>query len=111
MNNLRRDDLIHPELSYQVVGALFEVHNNLGSGHHEKYYQRALAKELNKRGLAFQEQVHTPLNFKDSNIGRYYIDFLVENKIVLEIKKGDRFSKQHINQTLTYLKTKNLKLG
>lgn len=108
---LKRRDLVYPELSYQIVGALFEVHNNVGPGHHEKYYQKALAEELSKHDLSFQEQVHMPLNFKDSIIGRYYLDFLVENKIVLEIKKGDRFSKRHIDQVLNYLKVKKLKLG
>ena len=40
---LKRNDLIYPELSYQIIGALFEVYKNLGSGYHEKYYQRAIA--------------------------------------------------------------------
>ncbi len=110
-DNLRRKDLLYPELSYQIVGALFEVHNALGAGHHERYYQRALADELKRRNLIFQEQVHTPLIFKEEKVGEYYLDFLIENKIVLEIKKGDRFSKKHINQVLSYLKTQNLKLG
>ena len=108
---LKRKDLIYPELSYQIIGILFEVHNELGPGHHEKYYQRAIAKGLEKCKLSFQEQVYIPLTFKNENIGSYYLDFLIEDKVVLEIKKGDRFSKRHINQILSYLKTKNLKLG
>ncbi len=111
MDKLRRKDLIYPELSYQIIGGLFEVHNNLGSGHHEKYYQRALASELKRCKLSFKEQVYTPLIFKGEKIGDYYLDFLIEGKIVLEIKKGDRFSKKHINQVFSYLKAKNLKLG
>lgn len=111
IKNLKRKDLIYPELSYQIVGALFEVHNDLGAGHHEKYYQRALADEFERRNLCFQEQVHAPLVFKEEKVGEYYLDFIIENKIVLEIKKGDRFSRKHINQLLSYLKTENLKLG
>lgn len=111
LRDLKRKDLIYPELSYQIVGILFEVHNELGPGHHEKYYQRAIAEGLKKCKLSFQEQVYTPLTFKDAKIGSYYLDFLIEDKIALEIKKGDRFSKRHINQILSYLKTKNLKLG
>jgi len=111
LNNLKRNDLAFPELSYKIVGALFEVHNDLGPGHHEKYYQKALAEELKRQNLIFQEQVYAPLLFKEENIGKYYLDFLIDDKIVLEIKKGDRFSKRHINQVLAYLKIKNLKLG
>jgi GxxExxY protein len=109
--DLKRKDLIYPELSYQIVGILFEVHNDLGPGHHEKYYQRAIVEGLKKCKLSFQEQVYTPLIFKDAKVGGYYLDFLIDDKIVLEIKKGDRFSKRHINQVLSYLKIKNLKLG
>jgi GxxExxY protein len=108
---LKRKDLVYPNLSYQIVGILFEVYNELGPGHHEKYYQRAIANEFEEKGLSFQEQVYVPLIFKRQKVGSYYLDFLIENKIILEIKKGDRFSKKHIEQILSYLKAKNLKLG
>ena len=111
MKNLKRQDLIYPELSYQIIGILFEVYNELGPGHHEKYYQRAISKAFKDGNLCFQEQVYTPLIFRDKKVGNYYFDFLIENKIILEIKKGDRFSKKHINQVLAYLRTKSLKLG
>lgn len=110
-NQLKRKDLVYPELSYQIVGALFEVHNDIGPGHHEKYYQRALAKALKECKLPFQEQVHVSLTFKGEKVGAYYLDFLITDKVILEIKKGDRFSKRHINQILSYLKIKDLKLG
>lgn len=108
---LKRKDLIYPDLSYQVIGVLFEVYNKLGPGHHEKVYQRAIVEELKIVKLPFHEQVYTPLIFKEKKVGNYYLDFLINNKLILEIKKGDRFSKRHIDQILSYLKTKNLKLG
>ena len=111
MKKLLRKDLVYPELSYQIVGVLFEVYNQLGPGYPEKYYQRAIAEELQKCNLVFQEQVYSPVIFNEKTIGVNYLDFLIENKIILEIKKGSRFSKKHIDQILTYLKTKNLKLG
>lgn len=106
-----KKDLIYPELSYQIVGILFEVYNQLGSGYHEKYYQRAIATELKRCNLSFKEQVFIPLRFKKEIIGRQYLDFLIEDKVVLEIKKGDRFSKRNIEQMLSYLKVTGLKLG
>jgi GxxExxY protein len=106
-----RKDLVYPELSYQIVGILFEVYNQLGAGYHEKYYQRAIATELKRCNLSFKEQVFIPLHFKNEIIGRQYLDFLIEGKIVLEIKKGDRFSKRNIDQILEYLKVTGLKLG
>ena len=106
-----RPDLIQPELSYKIVGALFSVYNELGAGHHEKYYQRAVASALRDSGINFKEQVSIPLNFRGANIGRYQLDFLVENKIVLELKKGDKFSKRNIDQVLQYLKSSDLPLA
>jgi len=105
------DKVIYPELSYKIVGALFEVHKEMGSGHHEKYYQKATSEELSRRLIKFQEQVYLPLIYKDKVVGRLYIDFLIENKIILEIKKGENFSKKHIDQVMSYLKNKNCKLA
>lgn len=111
MKKLIRGDVIYAEESYKIVGALFDVYNELGSGHHEKYYQRAIAKEFSIRHIPFQEQVYTPLRYKNELIGRQYFDFLIEKKIVLEIKKGDRFSKKHIDQVMEYLKSSDLQLA
>lgn len=108
---LIRRDLVYPELSYTIIGILFEVYNSLGPGHKEKYYQKAIATAFNTASLPFKKQVHSPIIFKNSNVGNYFLDFLVENKVVLEIKSGDKFLKQNISQVYSYLKAKNLKLG
>lgn len=108
---LKRKGLVYPELSYTIIGILFEAYNNLGPGHKEKYYQKATATALKDSGLAFKEQVYSPLIFKNSTVGNYFLDFLVENKIILEIKSGDKFLKQGISQIYSYLRTRNLKLG
>jgi len=104
-------DLVYPELSYCIIGASFDVFNEMGYGHQEKYYEKALAKIFRKRGINFQEQVMGKVSFDGENVGRYYLDFLVENKIVIELKRGDRFLRSNINQVVAYLKTFNLKLG
>lgn len=106
-----RTDLLYPELSYKIIGALFEVFNKLGPGYLEKYYQNAIAVSLKESGLKFKEQVYAPLIFKDIKIGKCFFDFLVEDKIVLELKVGDRFSKHDIEQIHSYLKVNDLKLG
>src|SRR4030042_2691293 len=110
-NNLKRDDLIYPELSYEIVGILFEVYNELGCGYQEKYYQKAIAELLKKRNLSFKEQVFTPIKFQEGKIGNYFLDFLIEEKIVLEIKRGEGFATTNIMQVNCYLKTTGLKLG
>lgn len=108
---MRRNDLVYPELSYQIIGILFEISKQLGSGYQEKYYQLAVAAELKNCALKYQEQVSIPLKYKDNRIGRYFLDFLIEDKLVLEIKKERNFSRKNIEQVYAYLKAFNLKLG
>lgn len=108
---LRRKDLIYPELSYQITGALFEVFEALGYRYKELHYQRALAKVLKETNIPFKEQVSTPVMFRGEVIGRYIFDFLIDNKIVLEIKRGDNFQHEDIQQVVNYLKSANIKLG
>ncbi|MBU2082035.1 GxxExxY protein [Patescibacteria group bacterium] len=108
---LKRDDLIYPDLSYKVVGCAFDVHNSLGSGHHEKYYQRALAEAFKEKGLKVIEQVFCPIIFNEKVVAKNFFDFLLDDKLIVEIKKGDNFSKRHIDQVLEYLKTSKIKLA
>jgi len=111
MTNLRRQDLVYPELSYQIIGCSFDVHNEIGGGHHEKYYQRALCEAFKKKRIKFKQQVYFPLYYDGKIIGQRYIDFLVEDKIIVELKKGNRYSKKHIDQVLNYMKSSNIKLA
>jgi len=111
MKEIKRKDLLHPELSYKIIGNAFDVSNKLGGGHHEKYYQRALAEAFFKNNLKFSQQTYFPLKYNDKIIGKNFVDFIVEDKIVVEIKKGNQFSKRHIDQVLEYLKLSGLKLA
>ena len=107
----KRDDLIYPELSYKVIGCAFDVYNELGFGHHENAYQRSISLALKNSGIHFKEQVFSPLLYKGNVVGRRYFDFLVEEKLIVELKKDHRFSKQHIDQVKEYLCRSGLKLA
>src|SRR5688572_19467876 len=108
---VRRSDLVYPELSYEIIGCAYEVWDELGPGHLEKFYQKALSISFRNRNKKFQEQVKYSLKFKTEIIGKGYLDFLVEDKIIVELKKDGHFSKAHIEQVLNYLKLSNAKLG
>lgn len=102
---------VHGDLSYRIIGILFDVYNELGPGHRERYYQKAVAEAFRAAGIQFREQVYTPLIFRGSRIGAYYLDFLVDGKVVVELKCGDRFSRRNIEQVYAYLKANGLALG
>jgi len=108
---LQRTDLLYPELSFRINGVLFEVARQLGGGHRETYYQRAVAIGLKNEKLTFQEQVFVPLTFQGIQVGKYFLDFLVEDSIVIELKRNLFVSRKIIDQTIQYLQAMNLSLG
>ncbi|OGE82094.1 MAG: hypothetical protein A3B10_00630 [Candidatus Doudnabacteria bacterium RIFCSPLOWO2_01_FULL_44_21] len=109
--NVLKKDLVYPELSYTIVGILFRVYKAIGAGFDEKHYQRAVARELEKSGLNFLEQVRLPLSYSGQSIGSFALDFLIEEKIILEIKKDKNFGSKNLDQVYSYLKATGLQLG
>ena len=105
------DKLVYPELSYKIVGLLYDVHNKIGGGHKEKYIQKGIELAFKKNKIIYQKELKCPLIYEGRTIGKYFLDFLVDNKIILEIKSGERFDKNYFNQVFSYLKANNLKLG
>lgn len=108
---IKKDNLLYPELSFKVNGILFDVYNKLGGGHAEKYYEKAVAIALKNSNVLFSEQHHVPIRFQGQKIGSYFLDFLIEEKIVLELKRGRYIPLSVINQTKQYLESLNMKLA
>lgn len=103
--------VIYPELSYQIYGILFKVFKELERGYKEKHVQRAVALMLRSGNLQFREQFPFKMEFDGKNIGYYYLDFVVEQKIVLELKVAERFYQKDFDQIKDYLIKSGLKLG
>lgn len=106
-----KDMLIYPELSYKVMGSLFEVNRQLGFGFKEKNYQEAMAKELDIRGIPYKRENFSKITYKGRRIGSVFHDFIIERKIILELKVGNELYESHLKQILLYLKESGLKLG
>lgn len=104
-------EFVYPKLSYKVIGIAFRVFNELGFGMSEKYYQRALAKEFEKENISYEKEKVIELKYKNQSIGNYRLDFVAEDKIVIELKVRPRFGYVHIKQTLAYLKSAGYKLA
>ena len=106
-----RENIVQPELSYNIVGACIDAFHEIGSGHREAYYQKAVALYLKKRGIPFQEQVHCPLECLGEKIGSYFLDFLVAGTVVLELKVSGAFRRVDYQQVKGYLVHTGLPLG
>lgn len=111
MKNQQSNKILYKELSYEIVGALFDTFKTLGSSYQEKYCQRVVEKFLIKRKISFKREFPVEIVVEDERIGRHFLDFLIDDSIVLEIKKGNKQNMSDIKQVLMYLKTTGLKLG
>ena len=107
-----------PELKYKditekIIGASFDVHSFLGNGFQEVIYQRALAWEMQQRGLAFEREIEQNIYYKDlpQPIGTRRADFVVEGKVLVELKVRIQLEDVHLAQALNYLKAYKLEVG
>ncbi len=103
--------IIYRDLSYKVMQAIFEVHNTLGPGFIESIYEEALACELELRNIPFERQKAVAVYYKGRNVGDQRLDFVVDDKIVLELKAASALTDVFKQQTLSYLKATGLRLG
>ena len=103
-------ELLYKDLTYQIIGAAMEVHKVLGPGFLETVYQKALAHELKLRGLFFDDQVRLPVSYKGELMGEYIADFIVESKIILEIKSVSKLNASQQAQAMQYLTATEINL-
>lgn len=98
-------------LSHSVIGAAIEVHRHLGPGFLESAYEDALAIELGLRGIQFVRQAPVSAEYKGHSIGEGRADFLVDGKLIVELKAAEEISNVHVAQVIAYLKATSLTLG
>jgi GxxExxY protein len=103
--------LLHEALSYELVGALFEVHKVLGPGLLESAYEGALVIELQQRGLSVGRQVVYPLEYKGQVAGAYIADLVVEDCIIVELKAVKSLNELMHAQLINYLRLSGLQVG
>ena len=106
------EEYIFKDENYTIVGILFEVHKNLGKGFSEIVYKDAIEYELQQLNIPYQREKEFSVNYKETTLKhKFYADFVVYDKIILEIKTVDCFNNRHYNQCLNYLKVSKNKLA
>lgn len=108
-----KTNILFPKLSYELMGAAFEVRNSLGAGQKELVYQNALEEQFQIRGIPFEKEVQINILSEKSGkkLGNYRLDFVVDGKICIELK-AIKFTPIKIEQQLYgYLKSTTYELG
>ncbi len=104
-------DLKHKELTGRIIEIFYRVYDELGFGFLEKVYENALAIEFRREGLGFGQQVPIEVCYRDEVVGNYFADFIVEGKVVVEIK-ADRFlGEDGEKQLINYLRATGKEVG
>ena len=99
------EELIYKDECYKIVGLLYEVHKNLGKGFSEIVYKDALEFEFTENNIVYEREKEYSVKYKNSVLKhKFYADFVIEDKIILEVKTVDCFNNNHYNQCLNYLK-------
>jgi GxxExxY protein len=105
-------ELIYKEESYDIIGKCMEVHNNLGPGFLEIVYKDALEYEFRKTEIPFEREKEYEVNYKDIVLPhKFYADFVVHDKIILEVKGVSAIADEFIAQSINYLKVSGNKLA
>lgn len=102
---------LYLDLTYKIRGCIFTVYNNLGTGHKEVVYRRALSIEFEKSRLKFEREKRLEVVYGGEKIGEYVPDFVVDEKIILELKANEINFLKFEKQLVYYLKNTGYKLG
>lgn len=104
--------LEYEDLTYKIIGACIEVHNQLGKGFNEIVYKDCLEIELNLQSIPYSREKEFDIEYKNIIIPhKYFADFIIYDKIILEVKAVESIANSHSKQVLNYLAATHLKLG
>lgn len=101
----------YEQLTKQIINAAYTVHNTLGYGFLEKIYHNSLLVELKKRDLKVETQKPITVFYSGQAVGDYFIDLVVDGKVIVEVKSVDNYNNLFEAQLLNYLKATELKVG
>lgn len=99
------------EITYKIIGCSMKIHNTLGNGFQEVIYQRCLAIELEKAELSFEREKEQPIFYEGIQVGTRRADFVVEGKVIVELKAVINLENVHLAQAKNYVIAYNFPIG
>lgn len=103
--------MIYEDITKKILEACFEVSNELGFGYLESVYEKALLIVLRQKGLKAENQVPLLVKFRGEVVGDFFVDILVEEKVLVELKVANSLSKENFAQIINYLKATEIEVG
>ncbi|MER0439924.1 GxxExxY protein [Emticicia sp. W12TSBA100-4] len=104
-------ELLHKTLTDSILKVYFDVYNELGYGFLEKVYQNSMYLELKSRGFYVEAQKQIKVNYKGVEVGEYYADLIINEKVILELKAAECIVEDFEYQLINYLKATNMEVG
>jgi GxxExxY protein len=111
MDHANKYELKYPETTQSIIGSAMKIHSTLGNGFQEVIYQRCLEIELRNRNMDFVREFEMPIFYEGYNVGTRRVDFLVDGKIMVELKAVIKLEDVHLAQALNYLEAYNVEVG
>ena len=108
---MQDEELLHHEITHEILAAFFELHSLLGDGFLEKVYANGLVVLLERRGLAVAREQSFEIALHGVLIGRYRADLIVESKVIVEVKTGRVIDPVHLAQVRNYMRASGLEVG
>lgn len=102
---------MHGELTDKIIGVFYAVYNELGSGFLESVYKSAMLLALAEAGLCAEAERPIPVMFRGQNVGNFFADILIENRVILELKTVNGINAAHESQLLNYLRATDIEVG
>lgn len=103
--------MLHEDITGKIIQAFYKVYNTLGHGFLERVYVQAMVIELSKQGLQVIQQMPIPVYYEGVELGVYYADLCVEDKVIVEVKAAEALCKAHEAQLLNYLRGSSIEVG
>jgi GxxExxY protein len=106
-----KEEYKYSDITEKIIGCALKVHQRMRSGYPELIYHRCLVIEFERASLPFLTEIELPIFYEEIQVGKRRVDFLIENKVVIEIKAVSELTDIHLAQALNYLEALNLEVG
>jgi GxxExxY protein len=106
-----KEEYKYSDITEKIIGSAMRVHQRMRNGYQELIYHRCLIIEFKKIALSFLSEIELPIFYDDIEVGKRRVDFLIENKVIVEIKALSELADVHLAQALNYLEAMNLEIG